>query len=418
MNVRYDIKCSVCKFTFITKVQLGYVENANIRFGCPNCNSLIKGIIYQKAPDYNITFENAEIIDRVSEKPAVIISLSTELPILKKIANSKNDLGFSLSPFIALTGIIPMDTFRNRYLEFRDYRKDKILHLESIVELAQNKQWIFAIKEAKKHFSPESSYETQNFENLSFYLISLITRKFIQMTIPNNYENSYTIRFLYKATLTRIQKNKSTLIELKSEFEKYINIEREFVNALKIAINFIKNIESYLPVIALSYGKGFNAEFKNEFLITTFSFEELRDIYKDSFELLARISLIYIGFSNYIRNNNPNDFSDISRIPDLTSYYKLNNGNKKDILVKIPLLKKYFRSILDNKLRNAIGHNKTEYYSVEQLIKYYPFSDITKKDTYEKKSLVDFAYQTYLMNLCVIDFVSFIGKWYHRMDSI
>jgi phage FluMu protein Com len=419
MNFRYNIKCDICDNFLIVKVQGGFVEKAKVRFGCPYCKSVLKGDIYQNAPDISIKFENAELVKDIPDKEVDIFSISTELPIAKDLTNMKNVGGISLSPFIALSSIIPLEkvtNFRDRYLEFRDFRNEKLLKLETIIELFQNKQWDYVFNEIKKSFLPGLSDDSIRNMEFSTHIVSQVLKSFINKVIPQNYEHSYTIRLLHKNTLTKVQNNKTVLSQLNTELGQYVNIEREFVNASIILLNFIQNIESYLPVIALSYGKGFEEEFNNEFFITTFSFDELRDKYKDSFELLARTSLIYIGFSNYVRNGVSNDFSDIDTCRDLSEYYRKDNGKKKEVLEKVPLLKKYYRFLLNSQLRNSIGHNKTEYFTVEQMIRYYPYTDIRKKDRFKEKSLVDFAYHTYLMNLAVMDFVSFIGKWNYRMN--
>ncbi|PRP65906.1 hypothetical protein BST86_01785 [Nonlabens agnitus] len=70
---------------------------------------------------------------------------------------------------------------------------------------------------------------------------------------------------------------------------------------------------------------------------------------------------------------------------------------------------------MNSQIRNAIGHAKTEYFMYEQLIKYYPYTDLKKLNKFKEKSLVDFVYHTFLMKLAILDFVSFIGKWHYRM---
>jgi len=85
------------------------------------------------------------------------------------------------------------------------------------------------------------------------------------------------------------------------------------------------------------------------------------------------------------------------------------------VIENYPYLKKYYRFLLDSQMRNAIGHVKTEYFMYEQLIKYYPYTDLKRLNKFKEKSLVDFAYHTFLMKLAILDFVSFIGKWHCRM---
>ena len=418
MNFRHNIKCNVCNEFLIVKAQGGFVENAHVRLGCPHCRNLIKGEINQKAPAFSMKFENAELVNEIPTDDVEVISISTELPVLKALTNMRNVGGITLSPFSAVSQIIPLEQvalFRDRYLDFKAFRDKNLSKLETIVELFSNKQWSFVFSEIKKNFLPELTDDSPKTMEFCSHILSEVLKQFVNKTIPQNYEHSYPIRLLHKTTLTKVQHNEVNLSQIHKDVSQLVDIEKEYSNGLRLVISFIKNVESYLPAIALSYGKGFEASFGNDIAITTFSFDELRDKYKDAFELLARTSLIYVGFSNFNRKGASNDFSDIGVCNNLTSYYSTNNGNKKNVLDKIPKLKSYYRSLMDSQIRNSIGHNKTEYLTVEQLIKYYPYTDIQKKDRAKEISLIDFAYKTFLLNLLVMDFISFIGKWNYRL---
>jgi hypothetical protein len=422
MTFRFPIECTICEFKSLVKVQAGYLEKVQVRIGCPNCGSLFKGELLQIPPGVSLNFDKAKPTDGDNLPDDIpVIQISTELPIPKQSTEIiPGSLGLTLNPYMALTQSISHDTiaiFRDKYLVFAKYRDKNIDALENIILLFQGKNYKLVIAEAKKHFSDELPDLKNTFEENQescYYIISEILKFFILNTIPKNYENSYTIRLLFKGTINKVQKNKASLLHLKTELNKYCDIEREFISSCKILVEFIKNSPSYVPVIALSY-IGFEEVFEKEYGITTFSFDELKENYKDSFELLARTSIFYIGFTNFGQHKNEEDFSAIPNCNSLNQYYNLNNGLKKQVIENYPYLKKYYRFLLDSQMRNAIGHNKTEYFMYEQLIKYYPYTDLKKLNKFKEKSLVDFAYHTYLMKLAILDFVSFIGKWHYRM---
>ena len=417
MNFRNHIICDVCNKNLIIKVQGGFVENASVRIGCPECNNIIKGEIYQKAPDFSMKFENAKY-GCDGSLDGEIISISTELPILKHLTNMGGLGSFSFSPYSASTIFLSLEKislFRDNYLIFKEFRENKISKLESIVELFRVKNWHFVCKEIEKSFLIDIKGPHPETLEFSTYLVNKVLRQFIDKIIPSSYEYSYPIRLLYKSTINKIQNDKENLSKIDLDIKDYINVEKEFINGLQIAISFIKDIESYLPVIALSYGKGFEENFGTDIMISTFSFDDLKDKFKDAFELLARTSIIYLAFYNYNTNGGSNTFSKGSSCQNLTSYYNLKNGSKKDELYKVPGLKSYYRDLLDNQIRNSIGHNKTEYWAYSQIIKYYPYTDLKKKENFKEISLTDFSYKTYLLNLLVIDFIAFTAKWNFKM---
>ncbi|WP_299676253.1 hypothetical protein [uncultured Dokdonia sp.] len=422
MTFRFPIECNICNFQSVVKVQAGYLEKSFVCIGCPSCGSLFKGELLQIPPNVKIDFDNAKHIN-LEEIPidTPIIPISTELPIpkiSKQIIGGAS--GITLNPYIALGESMDYETisiFKNKYLAFAEYRSEKEAILENIISLFQANKWELVISESKKHFAPSLPELNKTFSisiESCFFIISEIFKLFILNVIPKSYENSYTIRLLFRDTINRVQKDKTSLAHLKKSLGDFYNIEKEFIIACKILITFIKNSISFVPVIALSY-IGFNETFNDSYGITTFSFDELKDNYKDSFELIARSSILYIGFSNYYKNRDENNFKSVSSCNSLNEYYKLNNGNKRMVIEQYPYLKKYFRFLLDNQLRNAIGHTKTEFFTYEQLIKYYPYTALNKKDKFKEKTLVDFAYHTFLLNLSVLDLVSFIGKWHKRI---
>lgn len=417
MNFRNDIQCNVCGNSFVVKVQGGFVENSKVRIACPKCQSLIKGNIFQKGSRFNITFENAQRIDRIEDGKFALISISTELPIVKNIY-VENPIGYSLSPYMALFPYIKPEkqgVFRDRFLDFNSFRNKNIAKLELLIELFHNKRWDYFIKESKYFALNISETSIESFSYCS-NIMSEIISQFILKLIPVNYEQSYAIRLLHKNTLTKVQMNKMALIDIASKMSKYINMEAEFNGAIDILFSFIKNAENYLPVIALSYGFGVDKEVPEDFYIVTTSFDEIKDRYKDSFELLSRTSLIYLGFRNYVKNGDIDNCIGLTACTSLADYYGKNNGLKKAVLDQVPDFVKYYRFLLNNQIRNAIGHYNTEYSLQTQLIKYYPYTDITKKDKSKEISLTSFTFHLYLLHLLFFDLVRFLGKWNYRLQ--
>ncbi|PRP65905.1 hypothetical protein [Nonlabens agnitus] len=346
MTFRFPIECNICEFKSLVKVQAGYLEKVQVRIGCPNCGSLFKGELLQIPPGVSLNFDKAKPTDGENLPDDIpVIPISTELPIPQQSTEIiPGSFGFTLNPYMALTQSISYDTiavFRDKYLAFAKYRDKNIDALENIIFLFQGKNYQLVIAEAKKHFSDELPDLKNTFEESQencYYIISEIFKFFILNTIPKNYENSYTIRLLFKGTINKVQKDKASLIHLKTELNKYCDIEREFINSSKILVDFIKNSPSYVPVIALSY-IGFEEVFEKEYGITTFSFDELKENYKDSFELLARTSIFYIGFTNFGQNKSEDDFSGIRNCNSLYQYYSLNNGLKKQVIENYSHLK-------------------------------------------------------------------------------
>ena len=80
----------------------------------------------------------------------------------------------------------------------------------------------------------------------------------------------------------------------------------------------------------------------------------------------------------------------------------LDNGKKKEKIELHPFLSAYFLKTIDNQIRNGIGHLKTTYDPIQQLITYYPFKG---SNTHVSKTiyLIDFCFIIYQQTLKVLD---------------
>src|SRR5690606_9956303 len=95
----------------------------------------------------------------------------------------------------------------------------------------------------------------------------------------------------------------------------------------------------------------------------------------------------------------------------LKDYFNKDNGIKKDIIKKHPLLNDYFLGTLDSQIRNGIGHLKTVYEPKTQLIKYFPYKDAARMNVHKEIYLIDFAYQVYQQALKVRDSLELVSKF-------
>jgi len=421
MTFRFPIECNICKYKSLIKVQAGYLEVGQVSIGCPNCGSLLKGELTQIPPNVNLKLENTtNILSEDLPEDVTIIPISTELPIPKQSTISIGPTDLTLNPYLALSETISYEIiakFRDKYLDFAKFRDENIGYLENIIKLFQKEKYDLVINEAKKHFSKHIPILENEFEikiENGYYIISEIFKFFILNVIPSGYEHNYTTSLLFRKTINNIQRDKTALKELKSDLNSYFDIKRGFIIAGELLVSFIKKTPSFVPVIALSY-TGFDKIFNDEFGLTTFSFDDLKDSYKDAFELIARSSILFISFTNYSKQKDFNNFSSIPNCNSLEQYHSMSNGNKKEVISHYPYLVKYYRFLLDNQLRNAIGHVNTEYLIHEQIVRYYPYTNLRKQNIYKEKTLIDFAYHTYLLHLSVLDLVSFIGKWNYRI---
>ena len=165
-------------------------------------------------------------------------------------------------------------------------------------------------------------------------------------------------------------------------------------------------IDLLIPAIGLDYYKeGKDELLSGAFSITTTSFEEIKQIYVDLYELICELLIVIIGFDNIILKN---DFNVINAVKGLnvSSLSDVPNMRKKANVLKLvdfnAPLEKLLYPCLNPDIRNSIGH--FSYDSEEtaggkgQIIRFYEVNDRTK---YTDVSLVQICYDIWQMYKCL-----------------
>ncbi|ODR97236.1 hypothetical protein AUC70_13370 [Methyloceanibacter stevinii] len=131
--------------------------------------------------------------------------------------------------------------------------------------------------------------------------------------------------------------------------------------------------------------------------VSTNEFEGYREVYKDMAELLSRLLVLVAGINNLIHRGDHNSF--------LKGAYLAPNGKDfapkdLDAFANLPLARKpdflddcWFTVdpiAHDNRLRNAIAHNKIEYDEVAQTITYYPKMEGMEREAKSEIQLIDY----------------------------
>lgn len=127
--------------------------------------------------------------------------------------------------------------------------------------------------------------------------------------------------------------------------------------------------------------------------ISSVAFESYRDLYKDISEIVSRQLVFVAGVNNLLKRGDHNKFKPVSsgtRPPkDLAAFADVGLGSKADC-IDDDWFNVARESAIDNRLRNAIAHHKTEYDSVKQIITYYPILEGMDNQRSEQISLVRF----------------------------
>lgn len=407
MTISAIIICSTCGHKIRLRHQVGYVYPAVVKIPCNQCGKIIKGHVRRADPAFDFP---KETVSQEYEETTQTLSISTELPIALKVSNIQG-LG-ALTPFLGIGTIVKHEKIKEYEYKIRDFINlydSKYQNLQTTFELFENKNWEYYLIEAKKHFRKELNLDIKTFEECSTVLKE-INKDFFKFIETEYYQDNFNKK-LQAETIDKVSAKVSELKLLRQTIETYINIENEFIKGVKLIDNFLGNVKSFFPVVALSYNHDYIKEYLDEVGITTFEFLDLKEMYIEQFEYLSRISSLYFGLVNLAERNNFDDFGIIPDAHQLTAYFAKDNGIKKDIIKKHPLLNGYFIDTLNSQIRNGIGHLKTVYDPKIQLIKYYPYKDPARMNTHKEIYLIDFAVQVYEQALKVRDSLEILSKF-------
>jgi len=406
MTISVIITCSTCGHKIRLKHQVGYVYPAVVKIACNQCGKIIKGHVKRADPAFDFPYET---VTTEYEDTTQTMSVSTELPIALKVSNVPGMV--ALTPYLGIGTIIGFNDIMRYELKIREFIKlyPEYERLQTCFELFESRNWEYYLVEIKKHFRQKISLEIKSFEECSTVLIEV--NKDLFKFIETDY---YQINFnkkLQSETIDKVSAKIPELRSLRASIETYINVENEFIKGVKLIDSFLSNAKSFFPVVALSYNNNYTKQYLDEIGITTFEFLDLKEMYIEQFEYLSRISSLYFGLINLAERNSFDDFGAIRDANQLTTYFAKDNGIKKDIIKKHPILNAYFIDTLNSQIRNGIGHLKTVYDPKAQLIKYYPYKDLARMNTSKDIFLVDFVIQVYEQALKVRDSLEVLSKF-------
>ena len=187
---------------------------------------------------------------------------------------------------------------------------------------------------------------------------------------------------------------------------------KEFVNYAKTKVVFkylsskimnlynrwIKDYEKYMAVVTLCISDKLDKVDKENFILSTIDFENMKIFYSDSYELILDLIWIPVGLNNIYERGNYNIFSNDCDIKSFDKYFLIKNKlNKSKALIENEHFSVYLK--MDRKVRNSISHFD---YELEKNSPVVLFHD---NDKNVEMYLVDFAKLCY-ENIVLITYLN------------
>ncbi|KLV27218.1 hypothetical protein ABW02_06755 [Niallia circulans] len=418
MNHNLNLKCEVCKNVVRLKVYAGYVLENQFAFTCPECSITIDGyLIWNENVEGEFIKEfkckNAKITE--DENETHMLQIATEFFTDKIKRFDMNDPTMFFSPFIMDTVEFDVKQKKQMMVQYISDNFEKSLTTSlRIWELYKNQKIKYLNRQLILHkfVKPVPVGQVLQIDYLDT-LREVIYRPFI----PFLSEKNFLVKIKkFRELLNNVKKNhKHETQELYNDLRDLIeNAEENLIHLLK---NFSEFYDSIWPIILADIYKGENiSEIKEKRGILTTNFENLKDYYVEAFEILCSLLPIYLGVQNIKNRGNRNKFEEnISKefktIQSLKDYYikVVNKGNKVKFFEKENIFTSLFDIpyLLNNIVRNSIGHHSYEYVADEQLIY---FKDRNKKESLYLIEFSDLLYTTFYGTFVSLELVIFMKE--------
>lgn len=403
MTMNGYLKCEVCGK--ITQVKIGVSHNSTqfpIYIPCKNCDTLFVGRYSQDDTNVEIhtDFINAEEISAPDNLPDYICTITQDF-ISQKVRDvvSAEDT-ITLPEWMMFSERLGEENKEKVFLNINELNssgKQAVFEWERVLNLWFNKKNDL-LKKQLEYFLDASSNNIK-LDNEKNYLSAMrklttgLTRSLFSI-------NEYDIWIAnLKADLGNVSKtNESNLkafIRKLGEMDLFIPLEKDISARIVQLFQYISDLTPIYTLRELSETERkqlFNVD--SEYGVFTTSFDRIKPLYIDLFETIIKTLVVPIGLNNVLIRGSHNNFNS-SNIRNIDSFLNLPTAYEKMKYIEASNTFGFnIKSILNNKLRNSIGHCSYEISNIDQIIKY---------DRGNKKvSLSQILFESYQMMIYLI----------------
>lgn len=135
--------------------------------------------------------------------------------------------------------------------------------------------------------------------------------------------------------------------------------------------------------------------------IMTIGHKELLNIYKEGYEIISKVLVLLAGINNRMADRNFDDFGTGDHKQNLTSFARLTNGKRIELLCTIKPFSNFLNEVLNSHWRNANEHANIEYDAKNQICRFK--YDSSRPSATEEVLLIDIAKATYRQLVFLIE---------------
>lgn len=371
------IKCQVCGCITRVRLQVGWQEEHPIEVACGKCGTSLSGSvkIRQDRPGLSFTFDNADEVQ--DENADYIVECSGEFPTAKQ-AEAADLEGLVITPFIRYMNCMKTDDSYEEFVQAvskLNATATKWKSYKRILTLAKNNSE-YLTQEIQKEFSGQFFQCRDESETLRAVHMIEVHGLYSALRKDILDDLSFSAEIL---KMNSVQTK--SLVEFLNSHEGF-HLEELQELIYKVYDEFMTVYQRLIPALAIQYCKDKAFDYEHEGS-TTSSFDSVKQFYLDAYEALGNLLIIPVALNNIKYRSDINAMNPIEKnVNSLEDYIKLTKASRYHLCLDSEVYTGFLKTLVNAKLRNAIGHNDVEYNSVDQLITYIPNpKDRTKKRT-------------------------------------
>lgn len=344
------VKCNICEEKILLRFQLGYY-NIPFVFNCPNCGISISGI--ENIINGQLEINNAIEIDEKLEKVGYYGNFSVEFlnKRISKFISIDDVISQDFSPFMRTAMLFgnsqEFSKINDRICKFINFKNGKWNEIHSLFELYMNGKLDYVKKEIIKY---SNEYNIVNELDAYTALHELLVIGLNDVLPDNSLKNYINIsKEIFDNTKFNKMKEFVDYAKTKVSF-KYLSSK-----IMNLYNRWIKDYEKYMAVVSLCIYDKLDKVNKENYILSTIDFENMKIFYSDSYELILDLIWIPVGLNNIYERDNYNIFSNDCGIENFDKYFLIKNKlNKSKALIENEHFSIYLK--MDRKVRNSISH--------------------------------------------------------------
>jgi hypothetical protein len=359
MMMRYGLGCRGCGGVFVARMGAQSTNGTRFYLPCPHCTIPIRGQARGQGPeDYVVAFD----CDRISieEIPAGTVVVTTN-PFVPSKYDADGLQHFGGSGMFALMALLDDDV--EAYFSDEGSAQQVIVemwpHVVRLYEYYLGENWAAFDKTGSSVFEDwepvRTAHERTTAANHALGLVCLYI-----VGQPNEAADRFLSRFTRKHTAALESPAYIQLLRDQGSSGDITRLQRAVFETIEL---FVSQFEKWgMGRLARHVGEPQQAHLDGLVLFRD-EFGETRDLYQRGFEVVCKTLRYVVAAQNTVKRRDPNDFGvdhpasvpQKTRPTSLARYDRMANAHRLAYVAQVPGWEGY-AGLLDNKIRNTIGH--------------------------------------------------------------